>query len=355
MKTFIEYINENNITLMHGRGKNSTWNVDLFGRGLYLTDDIEVAKFYGEDINYYNISGNIFDTTKDFNSIELRKFFKALDSVLKCDIGTNYLRQIIDYNDGRLSKDTGVDYISISWGLDSMYEFQGVLNRNGLLTNNFNSYANVCTGMNKALQKMGYVGLKYSTTEIEDLDEIGLGGKNAYLIFDLSTVTKMNEGVGDKYLKKKFDIESEFSDFDKIYNNRNDIEETPIAYINDDKNIIPVYKNPKSLKEYDVHVRAISDNLGNLYVAKSDGWFTHGKMSVDIGLCARGDEIYMQLRKYVLLLRIDKNRFGLSDSNSEFNISSYYNRTIVTDLLDMVRKKNPQFEFVDKYYKSVDL
>jgi len=38
--------------------------------------------------------------------------------------------------------------------------------------------------MNLALQKMGYVGLKYSTSEIEDLDDRGLGNKNAYLIFN---------------------------------------------------------------------------------------------------------------------------------------------------------------------------
>ncbi len=93
--------------------------------------------------------------------------------------------------DSRLPRNTDIDYICISWGLDSNYEFQEVLKRNNLLTNNFNSYANVCTAMNLALQKMGYVGLKYSTSEIEDLDDRGLGDKNAYLIFNKSSISEL--------------------------------------------------------------------------------------------------------------------------------------------------------------------
>ena len=178
-----EALNES-LSLIRGVGKNETGNVDLFGKGLYLTDNIDVAKFYGDTIKEYSISGKIFDTTKDFNSSELRKFFIALDSVLNTNIGAKYLKQIIDYNEGEFSQNTNVDYIGISWALDSMQEFQEVLKKNNLLTNDFNSYANVCTAMNLALQKMGYVGLKYSTSEIEDLDDRGLGNRNAYLIFN---------------------------------------------------------------------------------------------------------------------------------------------------------------------------
>lgn len=168
--TIREYLNEN-LSLIRGVGKNESGNVDLFGKGLYLTDDIDVAKFYGDTIKTYNIRGKIFDTTKEFTSNELRKFFITLDSVLNTNVGTKYLRDIIEYNEGKLPKNTDIDYIGISWGLDSNYEFQEVLKKNNLLTNNFNSYANVCTAMNLALQKMGYVGLKYSTSEIEDLDD----------------------------------------------------------------------------------------------------------------------------------------------------------------------------------------
>jgi hypothetical protein len=188
--TIREYINEN-LSLIRGVGKNDSGNVDLFGKGLYLTDDVDVAKFYGDTIKTYSINGKIFDTTKEFNSSELRKFFITLDNVLNTNFGNKYLMEIIEYYEGKLPKNTDIDYISVSWGLDSRYEFQEVLNKNNLLTNNFNSYANVCTAMNLALQKMGYVGLKYSTSEIEDLDDNGLGNKNAYLIFTKSSINEL--------------------------------------------------------------------------------------------------------------------------------------------------------------------
>lgn len=185
-----DFLNES-LTLVRGVGNNATGNVDLFGRGLYLTDDIDVAKFYGDTIKQYSITGKIFDTTKDFTSIELRKFFILLDDVLKTNVGKNYLKQIVDYNEGRLPKNTGVDYIGISWGLDSIYEFQEVLRKNNLLVNTHNSYANVCTAMNMALQKMGYVGLLYSTNEVEDLEDNGLGNRNAYLIFSNTAIDEI--------------------------------------------------------------------------------------------------------------------------------------------------------------------
>lgn len=185
-----DFLNES-LTLVRGVGNNATGNVDLFGRGLYLTDDIDVAKFYGDTIKQYSITGKIFDTTKNFTSIELRKFFISLDDVLKTNVGKNYLKQIVDYNEGRLPKNTGVDYIGISWGLDSIYEFQEVLRKNNLLVNTHNSYANVCTAMNMALQKMGYVGLLYSTNEVEDLEDNGLGNRNAYLIFSNTAIDEI--------------------------------------------------------------------------------------------------------------------------------------------------------------------
>ena len=191
IKTSIkDFLNES-LTLVRGVGNNATGNVDLFGRGLYLTDDIDVAKFSGDTIKQYSITGKIFDTTKDFTSIELRKFFISLDDVLKTNVGKNYLKQLVDYNEGRLPKNTGVDYIGISWGLDSIYEFQEVLRKNNLLVNTHNSYANVCTAMNMALQKMGYVGLLYSTNEVEDLEDNGLGNRNAYLIFSNTAINEI--------------------------------------------------------------------------------------------------------------------------------------------------------------------
>lgn len=180
------------LKLIRGVGKNETGNVDLFGKGLYLTDDVNVAKFYGDKIKQYEISGKIFDTSINFGSSELAEFLSKLDSTFKTNIGTKYLKELVDYNEGELSDISDTDYIGISWVLDSTKEFQDLLKKYNLATNEFNSYANVATAMNIVLQEMGYVGLKYSTTEIEDLDEIGLGNRNAYLIFNINAISEIN-------------------------------------------------------------------------------------------------------------------------------------------------------------------
>jgi hypothetical protein len=186
IKLFEEY--NSPLTLIRGEGKNNSGNVDLFGKGLYLTDDLGVAKFYGDTIREYVIEGKIYDTTKPFTSSEFRKILFNIDNILKTNICSKYLQEVIDYNDGKLPKDTDIDYIRLSWALDSRSEFYDVLKKNDLIYNNFNSYANVCSVINMALNKMGYVGLKYSTTEIEDLEDVGLGDKNSYVIFDKNSI-----------------------------------------------------------------------------------------------------------------------------------------------------------------------
>jgi hypothetical protein len=190
IKTFEQYLE--NLTLIRGEGKNQSGNVELFGRGLYLTDDLDVAKFYGDTIKKFEIKGKIYDTTKPFSSSELKKFVVYLDDIFKTNVGSEYLQDVINYNDGKLPKNTDVDYVGISWVLNSNSKFYDILIKNNLSTNTFNSYSNDCTAMNMVLQKMGYVGLKYSTTEIDDLDDIGLGGRNSYVIFDTKSIKKLN-------------------------------------------------------------------------------------------------------------------------------------------------------------------
>ncbi len=190
VKLFEEFITESKstITLIRGEGRNIGSVVDLFGKGLYLTDDIEVAKFYGDTIKEFEITGKIYDTSKDFTSSELRKFYHSLDNVFNTNIGSKNLQDIINYNDGKLPKDTNIDYIQISWGLNSQSEFYELIKKHNLSSNDFNSYANTCTAMNMVLSKMGYVGLKYSTSKIEDLEEAGLDRRNAFVIFDTKAI-----------------------------------------------------------------------------------------------------------------------------------------------------------------------
>lgn len=190
MKHLKLFENFNTLTLIRGVGKNETGNMDLFGKGLYLTDDIDVAKFYGDTIKSYNIKGKIFDTTIDFNNKELNIFFITLNKELNTnnELSSSILSK---YYYDIVNNEYNKDYISISWMLDSDSDFQKLIIKNKLNTNDFYNGANVCTAMNLALQKMGYVGLKYSTSEIEDLDDRGLGDKNAYLIFDYNSLNSI--------------------------------------------------------------------------------------------------------------------------------------------------------------------
>ena len=187
IKYFEDY---NPIELIRGVGNNNTGNVDLFGKGLYLTNDMRVAKFYGDKILRYSVVGDLFDTTKMFTPKELKHFCSSLDKEFNCSLGKRFLKETIDYNEGTIPDN--IDYIGISWTLNSWSEFFEILKRKGLDTNQFNSYANTCTGMNKVLMRMGYVGLKYSTSEIDDLDDKGLGGLDAFLIFDNNSYKKIN-------------------------------------------------------------------------------------------------------------------------------------------------------------------
>ena len=190
IKTKLEEHLDKSIILIRGVGKNNTGGIDLFGKGLYLTDDVDVAKFYGETIKSYKIPNNIFDTTKPFTPTILKKFYKSLDKVLNTHLGTKFFNDIVDMEDGEIPNH--LDYIQISWALNSEREFYNLLKDRGLNTNQFNSYANDCTAMNMALKDMGYVGLKYSTNEIEDLEEAGLTNRNAYVIFNLSVIEEIH-------------------------------------------------------------------------------------------------------------------------------------------------------------------
>ncbi len=194
IKIFENFIieSETKIHLIRGEGRNISSSVDLFGKGLYLTDDLDVAKFYGDTIKEFEIIGKIYDTTKNFTDVELRKFTKFLDIIFNTKEGSKCLLDVINYHDGKLPKDTEIDYIRISWALNSNPDFYKVLTKNNLHNNDFNSYANTCTAMNMALRKMGYVGLKYSTSEIEDLEEAGLDDRNAYVIFDNTSIKAKN-------------------------------------------------------------------------------------------------------------------------------------------------------------------
>jgi hypothetical protein len=153
----------------------------LLGRGLYLTDDLEVAKFYGDTIQTFEINGKLLDANRILTLTESKKIHKTLCNILKFQIDLSNFP----------NEDNDMDYIGIAWGLDSDSDFQNALRKNKLFVNEFYTQANVCTALNLALQKLGYVGLKYSTSEIENLDDVGLDRRNAFLIFDKTAIKEL--------------------------------------------------------------------------------------------------------------------------------------------------------------------
>lgn len=171
------------LTLIRGVGKNSTSNMDLFGRGLYLTDDRTVAQYYGDTIMEHKVVGKIYDASQDFSLADLRAVAKELDKNTGTGAGTQFIQDLKDYNDGHLPKNTDVGYQSLLQSLTCNGKLYKWMAANGYAKNKFNSDANYADLINGALANLGYIGVKYSTDAVDDLSDNGLGGKNAYLIF----------------------------------------------------------------------------------------------------------------------------------------------------------------------------
>ncbi len=171
----------------------------------------------------------------------------------------------------------------------------------------------------------------------------------------------VEEGVGDKYAANKFGIPDQNADFEKDYElDALKKSQQPFGYIKvvpeeygyKEYSTTPVYLNPKSLNNFGMNVRGISDIKGNLYVAAVDGNFNHGKMGFDLGLANNDFSIYPD-NNYLLLHRIGKtNSFGLADSSDSFMSRSEEEHNRGLELLKLLKLKNPQFEYFPVYFAS---
>jgi hypothetical protein len=173
---------------------------------------------------------------------------------------------------------------------------------------------------------------------------------------------KILEGVGDKYAEKAFGIKTKFSDFEQIYNQSLNLikqKEKPIAQILSRANEKTyIFKNPKSLKDFDNEVRAIGDINGDLYVCLDNINIVHGMMSKALfGI----SDIYAETDKYIFLHRVKKTKiFGLSDSTDCFIDSDNLtqeeyleNMKKVKTIIDKIKHKNPQYKILDIYYEYI--
>lgn len=176
-KTFEEWVSEQGTKLVRGSGKSEAGNVDLYGKGLYLTDDVNVAKFYGDNISESIIKGDILDASRPLKE----KDFKLIISGLEKELGV----KLDSY-----AYDKALTLKNIADEIDSIAPPNSFINwaKKNDVYNDFNPSANVSSAINKVLKSKGVVGIKYSTDEIDDLYEASLGGKNAFVIFDENAI-----------------------------------------------------------------------------------------------------------------------------------------------------------------------
>lgn len=179
--------NEKLIRGVSDTGTTKASGVNLYGKGLYLTDDAGVAKHYGNKIENHIVSGNILDATKPLTKKDFTTIIQGIEKRLNTDLSEykNFylndfpndlkIRHIID----ELESHTGDKPIK-AWAKN-----------NGMDTPD-NSMSDTASLVNDVLKDQKVVGLKYSTDDIEDLYDKGMGGKNAYVIFDSKALQKTN-------------------------------------------------------------------------------------------------------------------------------------------------------------------
>ena len=159
-----------------------------------------------------------------------------------------------------------------------------------------------------------------------------------------------NEGVGDVYAQKKFGITNPDDEFERQYQQQQKTQtrEEIIAY---GENYGNVYKNPKSLKNFEPHVRAVSDKNGNIYVAQLDYEGYHDMISDSV------DEF--QGSVYDSANNITWHRIGISNMFG-FSVSfiEYYKHSlrddntkkIMFDRIKTVNDNNPTLVLMPFYW-----
>jgi len=77
----------------------------------------------------------------------------------------------------------------------------------------------------------------------------------------------LTEGVGDKYVERRFNMRPEFDDFEQLYRNKLSSEgQDEVVYDDTDKGgTLKIIKNPKTLSSIGANVRGVIDKEGNFY------------------------------------------------------------------------------------------
>lgn len=201
------------------------------------------------------------------------------------------------------------------------------------------------------------INLEIKENPIKKLDGIGdYDNFHRCLWKQVHRKNEIEEGVGDKY-GEKLGIPDEDKIFNTLYNSSNQKNiELPVGVSygkrsrkDIEKSPIQIYKNPRSLKNFENDVRAIGTVNGDLYVAIFNGEINHRDIGKAIGL--NNYNVYDEPKVYVLLHRIkNTNSFGLSDMSEEAYESHY--KEEIENILRNVKKHNPEYIFYTSYYDN---
>ena len=273
-------------------------------------------------------------------------FYRVENSNLFGVSGT-YLRQVTGREDA--NSEIGIKYIQ-----EHPYEQQAfkALNRNNPDLR-FSYYpAHVLMGNRTPEAEIQQSVLKEGAAIGDDSGYMQFGIKEVEDVVreELDFLIKNNEGVGDKYAEKAFGIpDTQQQDYQRQTagaardSGMGKLAGYSVNNYSRVKKPAPVYLNPKSLKNFDPEVRAVSTEDGNLYVAQFDGDFVHDDMQQAMNT----NHAVYDTRYNITWMRVgNENAFGFSDSMvqqidgiSDSEKEDVYNR------IHLLENRFPEFSF----------
>lgn len=142
-----------------------------------------------------------------------------------------------------------------------------------------------------------------------------------------------SSGVGDK----EFDRIMGFSNNEPNTKAQSELQrqiETPVGKTYDSF----IYKNPKTLENFDRYVRAVGDYDGNLYVAQKNGDFIHADIMKALNL--KDDENKLRILRLIRIANKDMF-FVLTKLGTEDVIRG-------NKMIQLLQKRNPQYKIIGK-------
>ena len=198
--------------------------------------------------------------------------------------------------------------------------------------------------------------------------------KPLYITFNLNTMKDPEVAILHEFTHQKSGIYGHGNNFQREFNKINDkylysklsdlLHETKMIKLlplyEELLGTIPIidveiYKNPKSIKRMKSYLRAISDKLGDLYVANDAHNIIHSEMARRINKFNNAttfntipEKFYNKLNPECItwVRKGDTNTFILGESNKFVEFMSKEDLKNYKILLDKVRQKNPQFNFI---------